>query len=279
MACSSEAAAIEVKRKNILHHNVEADFFEAFHPEGSSSYEKAKVLKDISLIARSLNENAVCIDIGCGTGFVTSFELPRFENVVALDICKKMLTALKRRLSNSDNLNLVLCDAENVPLRDGIADAVSASSVLHHLPKPSIAILEMSRILRRGGFLYISREPNDIRFRRLFALLDVTLSKLAGFAGHCIFPRRRRRKTLIEDLSNLEGLNYEEVDIHYRKGFDVGELSGFLLLKGLKVISAHSYHWLFSKPAYKANFMLENAPLSKSLGRYVCVISRKPSAQ
>lgn len=274
----SEVRSTEVKRKNILHHNVEADLFDLFHFEGSSSYEKAKVFKDINTIVGNLNENHVCIDVGCGTGFVTSLELQHFKIVVALDICKRMVRITKKRFGNFTGLNLIVCDAENVPLRSETANAISVSSVLHHIPNPSKAISEMSRVLKKDGFLYITREPNDIRFRRLFTLLDAILVKMASFTGRIIFLGKRRRKTRTHKCAGAKksgDLNYKVVDIHLSSGFNVGELAAFLLVNSLKVISAHSYHWIFSEPASRVNFLLERIPLSRNFGRYISIVSRK----
>lgn len=72
----------EVKRANIRHHNVEAEFFKRAHPESSSLYEKAKVSESIAFIVESSRSRDLCVDVGCGTGFVTDFELPFYVVVV-----------------------------------------------------------------------------------------------------------------------------------------------------------------------------------------------------
>jgi len=104
-----------------------------------------------------LNER---IDVGCGTGFVTGFELPHYTLVIATDISRKMLKVAKRRLKNAKASNLVVCDADFLPFRSNVADLVSVSSVLHHLPKPFSTFHEISRVLKKGGFIYITREPS-----------------------------------------------------------------------------------------------------------------------
>jgi hypothetical protein len=77
---------VEVKRSNIIHHNIEAKYFERLHPEGSSAYERAKVSKSIAFIAENSRAKDLCVDVGCGTGFVVGFELPLYKTVVATDI-------------------------------------------------------------------------------------------------------------------------------------------------------------------------------------------------
>jgi len=271
----------EVKRKNILHHNVEANLFETIHPEGSSSYEKSKVSRDIRSAVRNLTRHKLSIDVGCGTGFVTSFELGQFETVVGADISKRMLEVTRARLRGFNGLSLLLCDAENLPLRSQVADFVSVSSVLHHLPNPLKSLREMSRVLKTNGLFYVIREPNDVRFRRFFHLLDeMIIRRLIEFA-HCLpfFRRKREKSERLEKLLSEEGLNYREVDIHCPSGFNIAELSLALSLTNLSVVSANSYHWVFFDFLSRVNLLIEKIPFSEKIGRYICLMARKQTGQ
>jgi SAM-dependent methyltransferase len=279
MCEESSVDDIEVKRVNILHHNIEAEFFEQVHPEGSSIYERSKVLESMLFIFENSTNKALCIDIGCGTGFATSFELPIYKTVVATDISRGMLEVLREKHGNFDSLNLLVCDAEFLPLRSEIADLVSVSSVLHHLPKPFNSLMEISRLLRPDGFLYVIREPNLQRFRRFFDFLDQKMI--------------RRLVELLEFRSGvdsgqlspamLKGLDFNMVDIHFSTGFQLAQVTDFLRSRSFNIISAYSYHWVF--PRYnkgmlqelltRSNFSIEKFPLSKKLGRYLSVVARK----
>jgi len=149
----------DVKRANIRHHDVEAEIFERVHPEGSSIYERAKVSKSIAYIVQNCRAKDLCIDVGCGTGFVTGFELPHYRMVVAADISRKMLEVARKRLGRWESLNLVVCDAEFLPFKDGVADLVSVSSVLHHLPRPFSSLKEVSRVLKRTVLSMLPGSP------------------------------------------------------------------------------------------------------------------------
>lgn len=274
--------AVEIKRENRLHHDIEAEFFEVAHPEGSSLYERSEVLKNVTFIGGASAAKDVCVDIGCGTGFVTGFELSRYRNVVAVDISRKMLGVLKSRFRGFGGLSQVVCDVENLPLRSEVADLVSASSVLHHLPRPFHSLLEMARVLKGGGFLYITREPNDRRFRRFFALLDEeVISRLRRFARSVpVFRRGGGGPRVVK-----EGLNYSKVDVHYPRGFNLEELLVFLLSNHFEVLSAYSYHWVYPAAGgefiedvlSRVNFAIGKVPLSRKLGRYICCVVKKPT--
>lgn len=271
---------IEVKKANILHHDVEAEIFERAHPEGSSIYERSKVSKSIAFVAENSSMRDLCVDVGCGTGFVTSFELPLYKIVVATDISRRMLEVARKRLSHFGSLNLMVCDAEFLPLKSETADLVSVSSVLHHLPKPFNSMTEISRILKRGGFLYITREPNFQRLRRFFDFFDqAILQKVTKFI--------RRLPVFESEISEpniaVEGLDYAKADVHYSVGFHVGQLAEFFRSKYFGIIFAYSYHWIYpdsdrgllQQLLTKSNFIIERMPFSKKFGRYVSITAKK----
>lgn len=52
-----------------------------------------------------------------------------------------------------------MCDAENLPLRNKIADIVTFFGTLHHLPNKIRALNEASRLLKNEGIISI-HEPN-----------------------------------------------------------------------------------------------------------------------
>jgi SAM-dependent methyltransferase len=270
---------VKIKKANIRHHDVEAQFFEKAHPEGSSIFERAKVLKSIAFIVENLRAKDVCIDVGCGTGFVTGFELPHFKMVIATDISKGMLWVAKRRFKDAKSLNFLVCDADFLPLRSNVADLVSISSVIHHLPKPFFALNEISRILKKDGFVYITREPSFQRFRRFFDFFDYFV--VNRFLK--LFDFLRSRSERMELNSRVNGLDYSKVDVHYSTGFHPTQLSEVLLFNGFKILSAYSYHWIYPDSnrdwvhnlLTRSNFLVEKIPLSNRFGRYVSVIARK----
>ena len=270
---------IDVKKANIRHHDIEAEFFESAHPEGSSIYEKAKVLESISFIVKSSGTTDLCVDVGCGTGFIPSFELPIYRNVVAIDISPGMIEVTRRRL-NSDSLNLVVCDADFLPLKNEMADMVSVSSVLHHMPKPFNTMTETCRILKKRGFLFVTREPSYYRLRRFFHFFDLII--IQNFAK-IIRSLPIFKSEFTEPKVKIQGLDYAKVDVHYPNGLCVGQLTDCLKSNHMKVISAYSYHWVYpdsnksvlTRLVSNSNFVVEKMPLSDRLGRYVSIIAQK----
>lgn len=239
-----------------------------------------KNLMPIEKIADSVD---VCLDVGSGTGNLTRFELPIFRSVIAADISTLMLKKLKKKLGSFSNLQLVRCDAENLPFRGCSLDCITMFSVLHHLPHPFESVRTLCKCLKKGGVLYIHHEPNHRKCKRVFDFLNQVMTLLVCL---CL------RSYLIR--SNMPNLDYSLVDIH-PEGFHVIELSNFLKKLNLSIIVARSYCWLSPigfpgqllsrvPKAYHRlihlifvdiNRLIEKMPLSSKLGRAILIIAKK----
>ncbi|MGH2686349.1 MAG: class I SAM-dependent methyltransferase [Actinomycetota bacterium] len=99
-----------------------------------------------------LSEARRVIDIGAGVGALAPYErlaAPR-ATVVLADRAEGML-----RLAQTD-IPRVLVDARSLPFPAGTFDAVIMAFVLFHVPEPTDALAEITRILRTGGSLALA---------------------------------------------------------------------------------------------------------------------------
>lgn len=263
--------SIKTKKDNINRHQIEAEFYDATHPEIFNDYEFAKTKKMINYIAKKSKNKNLCIDVGAGTGFLTSFELPIYEEVIAADISKDMLKMLRRKFRNYKNLHLVVCDAENLPFKEKVADLISMSSALHHLPRPYTAIKEMSIVLNDCGFLYITHEPNDIHYTRIIYLLKFEiLMKVFRIFGN-------------NKPKQFPKLNHYVTDVQ-TKGFNVQNIERLMKILQIKPVHIEGYYWLTPDITHKEpvrtwlvrlNFLLEHVPLLKKFALHISILCRK----
>lgn len=108
----------------------------------------------LSLLPRDM----VIADVGCGTGNVAELLAPIAHRVHAIDGSGAMLSAARRRLSNSTNVEFVESPLDRIPLHSKTIDVAAAVLVLHHLPDPVGTLREMHRLLRsdrNGGIALI----------------------------------------------------------------------------------------------------------------------------
>jgi ubiquinone/menaquinone biosynthesis C-methylase UbiE len=99
------------------------------------------------------------VDIGCGTGRALDFlkqAWPRLPSV-GLDMSEAYVAEARHHLRRWAWIDLLVANAEAVPLKDESQDAVTASFLFHELPPKVRRIVfgELARVLKRGGRLVV----------------------------------------------------------------------------------------------------------------------------
>ena len=93
----------------------------------------------------------VVLDVGAGTGAVSRRLVAAGANAVAVDASWPMLAH-----QASSRPPAVVGDISRLPLVDDAVDGAAAAFVLNHLADPVVALVEMRRVVRRGGFIVAS---------------------------------------------------------------------------------------------------------------------------
>lgn len=125
------------------------------------------------------------LEIGAGTSeFLSLFE--KENELAAIDISEALLRQTKT------SANLIVGDAENLPFLDGSFDFVYLIGVLHHLEDQKKALMEIKRVLKVRGKVFIS-EPTKWSLNlpyylaRKLALKIIGVNRLADLIG-CFSP-------------------------------------------------------------------------------------------
>ncbi|KUI16887.1 SAM-dependent methyltransferase [Mycobacterium sp. GA-1285] len=105
------------------------------------------------------SDAAKVLDLGAGTGKLTTRLVERGLDVVAVDPIPEMLELLSRSLPETPAL---LGTAEEIPLPDDSVDAVLVAQAWHWFD-PEIAVKEVARVLRPGGRLGLVWNTRDER--------------------------------------------------------------------------------------------------------------------
>lgn len=111
-----------------------------------------------------INHNR-CVVLGAGSE--VSLVSEYCNNIVALNISREQLQSLKKF-----SVDLILADAQRLPLKESCTDLIVCKSTLHHLTDLNESIQEIKRVTSSNSevFLY---EPNLLNFiaflgRKLF---------------------------------------------------------------------------------------------------------------
>jgi demethylmenaquinone methyltransferase / 2-methoxy-6-polyprenyl-1,4-benzoquinol methylase len=134
------------------------------------------------------DENAVVLDVACGTGDL-SLELKQNARamVIGTDFCRPMLVIADRK-SKIENRRVPYLEADAMALSfaDDMFDAVTIAFGLRNLPNHFSGLKELHRILKPGGKLVIlecAKPPIPV-FRQLYAFyFSTVLPRIGGLVS------------------------------------------------------------------------------------------------
>lgn len=125
------------------------------------NYHLVPYLRDLS--RRMLG--AKLLDVGCGTGVVSIAAMNLGFNVTGVDHTPEMLAVAKQK-AGSGHATFQVAEIDALPFPDASFDVITCQRMLHHVPELKPALAETARVLRPGGFFYISDycgDPNPLK--------------------------------------------------------------------------------------------------------------------
>jgi 2-polyprenyl-3-methyl-5-hydroxy-6-metoxy-1,4-benzoquinol methylase len=98
-------------------------------------------------------KTAVCLDIGCGKGELTTLAAEKSEKVVAVDLSEKMI-GYARDHHSRDNIDYICGNVLDLRFDDESLDVIVTTATAHHLPDGWLTKFAV-RTLRKGGKLLV----------------------------------------------------------------------------------------------------------------------------
>jgi ubiquinone/menaquinone biosynthesis C-methylase UbiE len=139
------------------------------------------------------------IDLGTGTGRMLELLAPRYRRGLGIDRSPAMLAYARAKLERAKlgHAQVRQGDIYDLPLADGVADAVIMHQVMHFLGDPTQAIREAARVLMPGGrLLIVDFAPHELEYLRdQFAheRLGFSASQVAQWLGEVGLDLLQRR--------------------------------------------------------------------------------------
>jgi SAM-dependent methyltransferase len=131
-------------------------FYQKMYLQGQSRNPAEKIYNHLRVrVISELNRiwNGRILIVGCGLNEDLAI-LHKCESGFAFDLSFEAV----HKIRNIDQ-NIFTADVLNIPCEDDTFDLIICSEVLEHVPNINSAIIEMHRVLRRGGKLIVST-PN-----------------------------------------------------------------------------------------------------------------------
>jgi ubiquinone/menaquinone biosynthesis C-methylase UbiE len=171
------------------------------------------------------------LDIATGTGLVAAAAaalVGSTGHVVAADLSPAMIEQARGRLGALPNVSLEIQNAQSLPYPDETFDAVTCGLGMMFFPDPAAALAEFHRVLRPGGHVSVSVNPDASRTLVLRVLVAIgrrvpgrAARSRAARSGPVAFDGRPERlRTLFEDARFRDIVMENETKLFSFPSFD-----------------------------------------------------------
>lgn len=155
----------EILDANRAVHDLEAQFYDVIHGEIFNDFEQARLSRGIARADALVDNNQrKALDLGAGTGNLTTKLLALGYQVTAVDISSNMIRALEKKFTNHvavDRLTPVVGDLEELDFESRCFDFVGCYSVLHHLPNYCNVVRKLGSLTKHGGVMFLDHEASE----------------------------------------------------------------------------------------------------------------------
>ncbi|WP_109831435.1 methyltransferase domain-containing protein [Reichenbachiella versicolor] len=126
---------------------------------------QAKTMSDLLHYDSVWDENSTVLEVGCGIGAQTSIISVKnlATNFTSIDLSESSLTKAKETIDalGVENVTFRHADVYDLPFDTGSFDHIFVCFVLEHLADPTKALLEIKRVLKKGGTLMVIEGDHD----------------------------------------------------------------------------------------------------------------------
>ena len=137
------------------YYSTEYELTEFFSPITAKRYEE--ILDGVEHLKKTKN----LLDVGTGSAFFAEIAIKRGWNVYGTELTDHTIQTAEQK-----GLKMSKGKLEDIHFESDFFDLVVCIEVIEHLPYPLSFVKEIERILRKGGFAYISTPNFDSYLRR-----------------------------------------------------------------------------------------------------------------
>ena len=151
-------------KANIKIHDKIANNYASVHGEIFNDIEQERLFLALKKSLQAVNtgsEELKALDYGCGSGNLTRHLLNLNVDVVAADVSSHFLAMVRQQYPSERLSTFSLNGKDLASLKSGSFDFIAVYSVLHHIPDYLSTIIELARVCKPGGIVYLDHEPTD----------------------------------------------------------------------------------------------------------------------
>ena len=136
---------------------------------------KSYITNTLTFLQRhmSLTGGETILDVGCGTGELERLLVAKHptQKIIGVDLSANMLKIARQKLADYPQLRFCQGRVSELPFPKRIFDVVVTANAFHYFNHPHDALLEMQRVLKPNGKLYILDWCRDYFFCQLCDLV------------------------------------------------------------------------------------------------------------
>lgn len=118
------------------------------------------------------------LEVGCGPGYLSKHMNEAYHvEVIGTDVDPIEIEFAKRSAAAAKGLTFIVADSTRLPFDDDEFDMVVSHMVLHHIKEWQIALGEIARVVRPGGYYLF----HDLTYSRLLTALFKPVIKSHSF--------------------------------------------------------------------------------------------------
>ena len=205
---------------------------------------------EVSLVRR-YGQDRDLLEVGCGTGLLLQRTRDFARRCVGIDLSPGMLAKAKDR-----SLPVLQGAATVLPFRDSSFDVAYSFKVLAHVENIQLALAEMARVVRPGGFV-IAEFYNPFSLRYLV--------------------KRLKPPSAISDCTNDEAV-FTRYDTLHKIGTYLPAGVQLVHTRGIRIITplSHLHRIPALGPALRfTENCLADVPILRNLGGFIAVVLQK----
>lgn len=151
-----------------IHEDVPADHYDnGLKHNLFQKYWHHKRFNEVLSLVKPVKGNV--LDVGCHGGTFTERVLTKTisQSIYGVDISHSAIELIKKKIPTG---NFKVASAEKLPYKNNFFEAVVCLEVLEHVDHPDLAIKEIGRVLKKGGYAILLVPTDNKLFRWVWFL-------------------------------------------------------------------------------------------------------------
>ena len=121
------------------------------------------------------------LDVGCGIGAAAIHLAPKYNRYIGVDISEKMIEIGKEVTKGMGNVELIVANSKEMPVKPGVADIIFLNGSLHHMTDTRVVMQSLFKHAKPQAW-FVALEPQSanpiIQFmRKIRMIIDKSYSK------------------------------------------------------------------------------------------------------